>query len=68
MLYISTGCLAKKYIQLKMFIIEKVRNKFKHSFHGCKNISLSSLPLLLLLLLLLLIYFKLTKLQNFLQK
>ena len=31
-----TGCLATKYIQLKMFMFEKVRNKFKQIFHGCE--------------------------------
>ena len=31
-----TGCPAKKYIQLKMFIFEKLWTKFKQNFHGCK--------------------------------
>ena len=39
---ISTGCPVKKYIQLKMFIFQKVWNKFKQNFHGCKNILLPS--------------------------
>ena len=33
-----TGCPAKKYIRLKTFVFEKVWNKFKHYFHGCKII------------------------------
>ena len=37
-----TDCPAKKYIQLKMFIFEKVWNNFKQNFHGGKNVSLSS--------------------------
>ena len=39
---VTTGCPAKKYIQLKVLIFEKVWYKFKQNFHGCKNISLSS--------------------------
>ena len=31
-------CPAKNYVQLKMFIFEKVRHKLKQNFHGCKNI------------------------------
>ena len=42
LLFLCTGCPAKKYIQLKMFIFEKVWNKFKQNFHSCKNISFSS--------------------------
>ena len=38
----SAWCPAKKYVQLKMFIVEKVSYKFKQIFHGCKKISLSS--------------------------
>ena len=38
----TTGCPAKKYIQLKMFIFEEVWNKSKQNFHGYKNISLPS--------------------------
>ena len=34
---------AKKYIQLKMFIFKKEGNKFKQTFHECKNFSLSSI-------------------------
>ena len=32
------GVLQKKYIQLETFIFEKVWNKFKQNFYGCKNI------------------------------
>ena len=39
---VNTGCPAKKYIQLKIFIFKKMSNKFKQNFHSCKNISLSS--------------------------
>ena len=38
----TIGCLAKKYVQLKIFILEKLRNKFKQIFHGCENNSFSS--------------------------
>ena len=38
----STECPAKKYIQLKRFIFEKVWIKFKQNFRDCKNFLLSS--------------------------